>query len=78
MMDWRQDDGLKKATFYKKKFAWLPIKISGEFIWLKSYYTKYARWTSEVIGDDSEHGHVDNVENITQETYVVRRLSENL
>lgn len=80
-MDWR--DELAATPWYQKKFALLPVKTKdGEIIWLSSYYKKFVtyRYQSGALNKtwDDGHEHTDFVENITEETFVVRKLSENL
>ena len=80
---WRDDPGLIYETEYKKKFAWLPVKITGETkIWLKPFYRKYHNWghsTSNKRDDKYEcMYHRDFVENITEDEYLVRKLADTL
>jgi hypothetical protein len=34
----------KPQAEYKKRFAWVPTKVSQEWIWLDSYYQKTIQW----------------------------------
>jgi hypothetical protein len=79
--NWR--DGLNSFPTYKKKFALLPtVLVGGEKVWLKTYYKKFTTYHTSYGGTikmfDEEYSHTDFVENISEETYVIRKLSENL
>lgn len=65
--DWRQDIGINQETFYKRRFAFLPVNCQNDKIWLKYYYSKYISYS----------GHVDFIENINEAEYIVRKLAEN-
>ena len=77
--DWR--DGLESIPVYKRKFAYLPIVTSADDrVWMKFYYKKYVSYHTnygaslQVFDDDYQH--TDFVENISEEEFVVRKLSE--
>ena len=81
---WRDDPGLILEVEYKKKFAWLPTKVSKNKIWLKTYYSKYHNWGCSYMSvrNSKEHYascyHQDFVENISESEYLVRKLADNL
>jgi len=72
MRDWRNE--LTSTTRYKKAFAWFPKKIGNEMIWWKNYYKKYVTWGFE----NDSYGHTEMTEELTEDVYLVRKLSENL
>jgi hypothetical protein len=79
--NWR--DGLNREISYKKKFALIPIELNdGSKIWFKTFYRKYITYYSNhgstVKLIDEEYCHTDIIEDVSAETYVVRKLSENL
>ena len=76
--NWR--DGLHAEVSYKRKFAILPTKLNDDTkVWLKPYYRKFVSYCSEYGGDsDQYYRHTDAIENVSEETFVVRKLSENL
>lgn len=78
--NWR--DSLNSEISYKRKFAFVPTNlINGERIWFKFYYRKYISYYSgygSTVKLLDEEGHTDVVENVSAETFVIRRLSENL
>jgi len=78
MENWR--DGLVAETTYKRKFAILPTELNdGIKIWFKPYYRKFVSYSSQYGGDSEQYyKHTDAIENVSEETYVVRKLSENL
>ncbi len=80
MQDWR--DGLNSFPTYKKKFAFMPtILFDGERVWMKNYYKKYLTYHTNhgaSLKMFDEYSHTDFIENISEETFVVRKLSENL
>ncbi|HEY6437041.1 MAG TPA: hypothetical protein VIY47_10660 [Ignavibacteriaceae bacterium] len=76
---WRDDTSMINVVEYRKKFAWFPIKINDDKIWLKRYYSKYRIWANaRVFGDEDDYKHTDFIENVTTEEYIVRKLAENL
>lgn len=81
--NWR--DGLPSEISYKRKFAFFPTKLNdGEKIWLKPFYRKFVSYhtrhygTSISVYEDDEYVHTDVVEDVSEETYVVRKLAESL
>ena len=82
--DWRNDPGLSFMVEYKKKFAVWPIWCSDSTkVWLKYYYKKYEHWGHSLTGGnpitlDECYLHTDYIESITEEEYIIRKLSENL
>jgi len=77
--NWRNDSSLKKNIVYKRRFALLrPILCEdGTKVWLRYYYKRYIVWTTDLF-DDDEYSHTDFFGNISEEEYVVRKLSEKL
>ena len=77
--NWRHDSSLKRTIVYKRRFAFLrPILCQdGTKIWMKFYYKRYAVWSTDLFQDD-EYSHTDFLGNISEEEYVVRKLSEKL
>ena len=76
--NWRNDPGLKSVVIYRKKFAFLPITCKcGTQVWLKNYYTKYILWgTSHILAENEMYNlHTDKLENITEEDYIIIKLS---
>lgn len=82
--NWRNDPGLVSTIFYKKRYAFLPKVVNGKRIWLKNYYTKYIGWGTKVfrknVANDPEnyHLHIDTCESITEEDYIIVKLSEGI
>lgn len=78
--NWRNEEGLSSFIIYKKKFAWLRIICSdGSSVWLRNYYRKYKTWNTTYVSGlgDSDYGHTD-IEDITEDEYIIRKLSGNL
>ena len=83
---WRDDPGLIFETEYRKKFAWLPVRCDNEKkkIWLTSYYQYFINWGHSFSSGKSKDGmyesmyHQDFIGNITEQEYVVRKLSDKL
>lgn len=83
---WRNDPGLIFETEYKKKFAWLPVRCNNEEkkIWWKTYYQSFMNWGHSYSTAKSQDGmfmskyHQDFLGNITEEEYLVRKLSDTL
>lgn len=79
---WRSDHGLVSSRVYKRRFAIFPVVCEdGKRIWLKSYYKKYTIWGHDRLNDflkDDDYRHTDFDGNITEEEYIVRKLSETL
>lgn len=75
--NWRDDPSLRSIIEYKRHFAFRRVIChDGTKVWLKFYYAKYKNWGTDW---DFEYGlHTDFIENITEEEYVVRKLSESL
>jgi len=75
--NWRNDSGLESTVFYKRKFALTHTMCAdGSSVWLTHYYKKYQVWSYK--GDVDIDGlslHTDFVENISEEEYIVRKLS---
>ena len=79
--NWRDDPGLESHSYYEKRFAITPvISHDGQKIWFKKYYKKYKSWSHTRSGLPLMIAtfHRDFVENITEEEYIVRKLSESL
>jgi hypothetical protein len=82
--NWRNDPGLSCVVVYKKKFALFPRKCEdGTKVWLKNYYTKYEyfgfkRSMSSLDIHDGDNYHIDQLEDITEAEYIVRRLTEGI
>lgn len=77
--NWRDDPGLIFKSFYKKKFAILPVVCSdGLRVWMTVYYKKYVYWGREGVPEHSEYGHIDFIEDISETEFIVRKLAENL
>lgn len=77
MADWRDESGIERTSKYKKRYALFPMVLTnGEKIWLGWYYKKYYLWLSSHVGD--EYGHVDFVESISEQEYMLRKLAESL
>lgn len=83
--NWRNDTGLTSCVVYKKKFALFPHKCEDNtVVWLKNYYTKYKYWgwrcgiTAADISTRIDELHEDKLEDITEEEYIVRRLTEGI
>ncbi len=67
--DWRKDPAIKKHDFYVKTFAIVPtLCTDGKWIWLKTFYKKYISYSN----------HIDFDGNISEEEYLLRKLSEKL
>jgi len=76
---WRNDPSLVAEVSYKRKFALFPVRINGEKVWMKFYYQKYKTWYHRYGGFiESEFGHTDLVEIISEDEYLVRKLAETL
>lgn len=75
--DWRKEARLVCTTSYKKRFAFWPVSCVDfeNKIWLKSYYIKYNTWSTSY---QSEYGHVDLAECISEEEYIVRKIAGKL
>lgn len=69
-MNWRDELDLK--VMYRRKFSIFPREIDGKRIFMKAYYSKYNCWSSS---NGRAQSHIDFVENITEEEYVMRKLS---
>lgn len=80
LTNWRDDPGMKYNVQYKKKFALFPVIVadSKDKIWLKNYYTVYKCWGHGLMSTSyvSDHTHVDKVEDISEQEYIVRKLTE--
>lgn len=80
--NWRNDPGLDSEIIYKKRFALFPVICTGDVkVWFKIYYKKYAIWghkNGKIFNNDDEYRHVDFIENITEEDYLVRKLAKTL
>lgn len=76
--DWRDEHGIKSRPYYVRKFAIRSVVCSdGVIVRMKHYYKKYICWTADYI-ESKEYGHIDFIENVSEEDYIVRKLSENL
>jgi hypothetical protein len=71
--NWRDDGGLISTIRYKKSFAFMPVDLDGDKVWLKVYYKKYQNWKAPYGGGN---GHTDFIENITEAEYIIRKLTE--
>lgn len=80
--DWRTDSTLKCITSYKKKFAYVPkICSDGTRVWWSNYYTKYNTWVNYCIIPPTSMtlvGHTDRIEDIPEDTYLIRQLIGNI
>lgn len=79
--NWRNEPGLVATNEYKRNFAYLPVSCTGgEKIWFSYYYKHLQHWTvgRQVSIEDQYYYHTDFVGNITEQEYVVRKLSETL
>lgn len=57
----------------------MPVTLfDGSRVWFDTYYKKYSRWHSSYPSDDHREGHIDFVENVPEDVYLVRKLSETL
>ncbi len=73
--NWRNDPGLICEIDYKKKFAILPVTChDGVKVWLSYYYTLYYHWGYRNIEDS--YYHTDQLDNITEAEYIIRKLTE--
>lgn len=77
---WRSDPSMVSVSKYKKSFAIFPVTCEdGKRIWLKPFYKKYITWghmrNSKIFNDD-EYGHTEFIENISEDEFLVRKLSE--
>ena len=76
-IDWKTISGMVKHDLYKKKFAFFPrICQDGTRVWLKFYYKKYHAWSNPNT-NDNKYDRIYEKESITEEEYIVRKLSEN-
>ena len=77
---WRDESMLTSYTEYKKRFALLPKTCTdGTKVWLKPYYTKYVVWGEKPDPHGPKvynYGHIDIIEHLPEDTYLVRRLIE--
>jgi hypothetical protein len=80
--NWRNDPGLESYILYKKKFAITPITShDGQRIWMRTYYAKYTIWSGYdqnpgSLSSNTSYRHTDFIENITEEEYIVRKISD--
>ena len=75
--DWRNDPQLKSMTCYKKRFAFFPVKcIDGTVVWMKSFYKKYQKWYYKSFNENDPDLHTDFLGNITQDEYIIIKLTE--
>lgn len=77
--NWRDDPGLQVRAEYKRKFAFLPTLVDDkEKIWLKNYYTVYKIYGHGVLSGKfgDMNSHKDTIGNISEEEYVVRKLTD--
>jgi hypothetical protein len=66
---------MQSRTTYKQKFALIPVTVeSNNRIWLKNYYTVYKHYGHGSISNG--HSHRDRIENISEQEYVVRKLTD--
>lgn len=73
---WRDDPGMVCVTSYEKKFAFFPVACSdGKHVWLTNFYKKYNAWAS---AHNNGSTHIEFTENVSEEDYVVRKLSGSL
>ncbi len=75
---WREDSGLTYTRIYKRRFAFLPVSVTGGKVWLKFYYKKYNIWGHRFAGDLMEGAHPELDEKISEDDYIVRKLAETL
>lgn len=73
--NWRDDPGLECREVYKRKFAIFPVKCTTDTVWLKRYYKLFKHWGHRHKYIDKGYGHIDFIENITEEEYICRKLS---
>lgn len=76
--DWRNDGGLKSSSFYKKTFAVFPVRCTDKVVIFKFYYKKFTKWEAGYTYNNENEYHIDFIENISEEEYIVRKLSDNL
>lgn len=84
--NWRDDPGLASFVTYERKFALFPKKCQdGTTVWLVNYYRKFKFWgfsrnqlsfAGGLTADDALH--MDQLEDITEAEYIVRRLIEGI
>ena len=79
--NWRDDPALSCITVYKRRFAILPTLCEGTRIIFRFYYKHYNIWShgqngSSKVFDDEQGLHTDFIGNITEETYIIRKLTE--
>ena len=74
--DWRNDSTLKSTCFYKKRFAVVPVRCTDKVVTFQYYYKKYRKWEASYSYEDEYH--IDFIENISEEEFIVRKLADNL
>jgi hypothetical protein len=76
MKNWREDSRIGCKIVYKKRFAFIPtVLYDGSRVWFDRYYKKYAMWYAEF---NPKQYHTDFVENVPEDVYLIRKLSETL
>lgn len=81
MRDWRTDAGLSPVVKYTRRFAIFPTKCNGDVsVWFKFYYKRYTVWKSnygnKVYDYEDEYSHTDFDYNLTEDEYIIRKLTE--
>lgn len=77
MSNWR--NGLVSSTYYFRKFALIPKRLQcGSVVWFDHYYAKHIRWANvqSVASGSTIHGVHTDIEYISEQQYLVERLSD--
>jgi len=78
--NWKTESNIASKIEYKKKFALFPTTCSDNTrVWLKPYYTMYKiyGWSNDgKIFNGDNYLHRDKIEDIAEDTYLIRKLIE--